>query len=229
MTPSPRSLCPCQSTRISVPLGRTTSSKTKRMRRRTPHGVACPTVSHTTTALAPQRIASENTFRTTSGRERVVSSVTNITGSTFVNRKTNRLLAMPQESHPDPNLGILADGAGADERGDLDGVTHPLGNLHDGANVRDYGTGGAIGMNSHALFADLPRQPQGMGGHMGAGTRQTNVGHLDAQRFHESKNVQLLGNRRVSDRWGLQTIPQGFIGERNRAMSHSTGVSEFQS
>ena len=67
---------------------------------------------------------------------------------TFVHRKANRLLAMSQNRIQSQPFGILADRTGANERGDLDRATHLMGNLHDGADVRDYGAGGAIGMNS---------------------------------------------------------------------------------
>src|SRR5690348_7114068 len=57
------------------------SSRTKRTRARTPSGVACPTVSARHTRRAPHRIALPYNARNVSGAARVVSSVTNITGS----------------------------------------------------------------------------------------------------------------------------------------------------
>jgi len=56
------------------------SSRTKCISRRTPAGTACPTVSATQMRRAPHRIALAYSARMVSGRARVVSSVTNITG-----------------------------------------------------------------------------------------------------------------------------------------------------
>ena len=78
---SPRSLCPCQSTRIFSPEGLTTSAITNRTSASAPMGVACPAVSQMQMARAPQSIAVAYRRFTVSGSQRLVSSVTNITSS----------------------------------------------------------------------------------------------------------------------------------------------------
>ena len=76
-SPKPRSLWPCQSTRVFVPSPRM-SSFVKWITLKTPFGVACPTVSHTQRPSAPSSIAAVNKRRSVVGCERVVSSVTNV-------------------------------------------------------------------------------------------------------------------------------------------------------
>ena len=75
----PRSLWPCQSTRIFSPDGFTTSAITKRTSASAPMGVACPAVSQMQIARAPQLIAVEYSRFTVSGSQRLVSSVTYMT------------------------------------------------------------------------------------------------------------------------------------------------------
>src|ERR1035441_9844522 len=78
-TASPRSQCPCQSTRIFWPDGFTTCSRTNFTNATVPIGVACPAVSHNTSACAPQLFAAELSCFTVSGSQRVVSSVVYMT------------------------------------------------------------------------------------------------------------------------------------------------------
>src|SRR6059036_1936748 len=76
----PRSLWPCQSTRIFSLEGFTTSSMANFTRLKAPLGVAWPTVSQSTMARAPFRIAVEYSRFTVSGSVRIVSSVTYMDG-----------------------------------------------------------------------------------------------------------------------------------------------------
>ena len=76
-SPKPRSLCPCQSTRVSVPSPRM-RSLVKCTKLYTPLGVACPTVSQTQRPSTPSSTAAVNRRRSVPGWERTVSSVTKV-------------------------------------------------------------------------------------------------------------------------------------------------------
>src|SRR6266566_85644 len=90
ITPSPRSLWPCQSRPTS---GFISSSirRTYRTTARAPSGVEWPTVSQTATRAAPSSIAVPKRRRSVSGCARVVSSVTYSTGIWFCLAKRTAL------------------------------------------------------------------------------------------------------------------------------------------
>src|SRR6266581_4581453 len=77
-SPMPRSRCPCQSTLTSSPF--TMLSLTNFTNAFTPSGVAWPTVSARHIRPAPQSMAARYSAVSVSGRARVVSSVTYMTG-----------------------------------------------------------------------------------------------------------------------------------------------------
>ena len=88
---------------------------------RRPSGVAWPTVSQTQRRCAPRSIARREQRRSVSGRARVVSSVTYITGRPCLDRegRSPRRCSLQHESQR-PVLGVLADRRGADEAQHLD-------------------------------------------------------------------------------------------------------------
>src|SRR5271166_5190394 len=47
-------------------------------------------------------------------------------------------------------------------------------------------------------------------------TGQTKIERVDAQRLHQMKNLDFLGNRRIAHRWRLQPIAQTLIIQQHR-------------
>ena len=76
VTPSPRSLWPCQSIPTCLARMVSSSKRVNETRSLTPSGVAWPTVSHRHRRWTPYSTAQRNSWSSTVGVERVVSSVT---------------------------------------------------------------------------------------------------------------------------------------------------------
>ncbi len=157
-TASPRSQCPCHSTRMFSPEGFTTSLMTKCIRATTPIGVACPQVSQMTMAFAPQLMAVVYSRLMVSGSQRVVSSVTYITSRPSDTAYFTAFSVVREQEVVGPVFGVAADGTGADEGCRLNGHAGALDDLGNRANVVLMGAGGAVGLDFQVGAADLARQ-----------------------------------------------------------------------
>jgi hypothetical protein len=112
-----------------------------------------------------------------------------------------------------PILRVLSNGAGADERGALDGPSDLLRNLDDGIDVRFESTSRAIGRDGEFLVDDLLRQPQDLFLNMGARAGQTYVDGMNPEIVHEVKDLELLLDGRRGDGRTLEAVPERFVVE----------------
>ena len=112
-----------------------------------------------------------------------------------------------------PALDVLADGAGADEDRSLDGKACPLLGLGDGEDVGGVRTPGTIGLDVEAGPIDLLSKPYDIVEHPAAGARIADVGEADPEGGDLVDDLDLLGQRGLTNRWALQPVAQRLVVE----------------
>jgi hypothetical protein len=110
-----------------------------------------------------------------------------------------------------PFFRILASGAAADKHAGLDGNAGQLHRLSNGLNVDHHGSRSAVGTDPHSLLLDFTAKTEDGLTLPLAGTRQADVGRFNAERFHEVQDLQLVIDRRIGNRWALQSIAQRLV------------------
>ncbi len=128
-------------------------------------------------------------------------------------RERQRVAGVLQHAVERPVLGVLADVAAADERADLDRHAGLLRHLDDRFDVGHDGAAGDVGADPQLLGDDVPGHAQDVLARPAAGTRQTEVGGVDAEFVHQLEQLELLLDGRVADRRGLQTVAERLVVE----------------
>ncbi len=124
-----------------------------------------------------------------------------------------------------PVFGVAADGAGADEGRHLDGNAGGLHDLGDRTNVVLMRAGCAVGLDLQLGAADLARQRLAMRLRARARAGQADVEHVDADGFHQVKDLDLLLDGRIADRRRLQPVAQRFVIQQDApSRDHRLGV-----
>ena len=212
----PRSLCPCQSTRIFSPQGFTTSSITNRTSAKRAHGRS-----------VPGGVTNHDGARTTSNRRRVeplhrlrIAAAGIFSDVHRVQAERNRILhgflGGLQKKIVAPAFRKAANGTGADKCSRLDaqaGFLHDLGN---GTNIVLMRPRRAVGANLHLVRDDFPRQRRHVLDRARSCTRQSEIKRVDPERLHQMEDLNFLGDRRVAHGRRLQAIAQALIVQQNR-------------
>ena len=216
-TASPRSQCPCHSTRTSCPEGFTTSLITKCSRATVPIGVACPAVSQITMACAPQRMAFEYSRWMVSRIAAcgVLGDIHDL--QTLGHGELYRMFRGAQQEVVGPIFGVASDRARPDESSRLDGNAGALDEFRNRPDVVFVGARGAIRLDLQPGTADLPRQRLAVRQRARAGPRQTDVQHIDADRFHQVEDLDLLVDGGIVDGGRLQSVAQRLVVKQNPA------------
>src|SRR5262249_4600702 len=102
-------------------------------------------------------------------------------------------------------------GGRADKRAGFDRDTGALRDLNDRDNVVLMGARGAVWSNLQFVVRDLAGQSFNSGGVCATGSRQSDISRVDAECFHQVKQLEFLFDWRLRDRRRLQTITQRFV------------------
>ena len=116
-----------------------------------------------------------------------------------------------------PALGVAPNGAGSQERGDLNRKPRLLHDLGDGTNVVFDRARGAISRDLHLVRYDFARQRGDVFYRARARSRQAEVERVDAERLHQVQDFDFLFDRWIAHGWRLQTVAQGFVGQAHRS------------
>ena len=102
------------------------------------------------------------------------------------------------------------------------GALHDLG---DGTNVVLMSAGRAVGLDLHLGAANLAGQRLAVGHGARASAGQPDVEHVDADGFHQMKDLDLLFDGRIAHRGRLQAVAQRFVIQQDAAgRDHRAGV-----
>ena len=177
--------------------------------------MAWPTVSERTRRVAPWSIAARKSVVSTSGRERVVSSVTYATGRpalTATSIASALRLAIIATSHCSTNWRI-----GLDPMKAQTSMGSPARWLISmiGVMSADDGAAGAADLDVHLAVDDLLAEPEHVVERALAAAGEADVGVLDAEIVHQVQDAELVVDGRVLDARVLQAVAQRLV-ERAR-------------
>jgi hypothetical protein len=131
-----------------------------------------------------------------------------------LHRDVDRLRAALGDEVHVPLLRVLANGARADERVDLDRQPRLLRKLDHRRDVADHRATGARDLDLHLAVDDLPAEAQHvLEGALGA-SRKADVRLVDAEVFHQVQDLQLVVDARILDRGVLQAVAERLVEQR---------------
>src|ERR1700722_6614441 len=76
-------------------------------------------------------------------------------------------------------------------------------------------TGGAVGLDAHALVGNFAGERLGVGGGARTGSGKADIHGFDAEGLHQMENLYFIGDRRIGDRGILQSVAQRFVIKQN--------------
>src|SRR5581483_2772166 len=110
-----------------------------------------------------------------------------------------------------PSLCVLPDRTAADEHHRFDRDAAPLHGVGDRLDISGNRARSTRRTNAHALRADLAAEPDHRVALALARARKPGIEAIDTETLHQMEDLDLPLERRIDDRWALQTVAQGLV------------------